>query len=74
MNGMIRTENVTINGKQFVRTYSDSGCMIERDGVLYAEAIDPIDSGRVYTESDTPIELTAEEALDIIVNGGKTNA
>ena len=26
--------------------------MIERDGVRYSEAIDPLDSGRVYTETD----------------------
>ena len=71
---MIKTEKLTISGRQLIRTYSDTGYMIERDGVEYEEAIDPIDSGRVYTESDTPVELTAEEALDIIVNGGKTDA
>ena len=53
---MIKTENLTINGKEFVRTYSDSGMMVERDGVMYSEAIDPADSGRTYTETDEPIE------------------
>ena len=53
---MIKTENLTINGKEFVRTYSDSGMMVERDGVLYEEAIDPADSGRTYIETDEPIE------------------
>lgn len=47
---MIKTELLTINGKEFVRTYSDTGKMLERDGVLYEEAYDPADSGRTYTE------------------------
>lgn len=65
---MIRTEELTINGKAFVRTYSDSGYMVARDGVEYEEAIDPADSGRVYTESDKTLpELTAESALEIIL-------
>lgn len=32
------------------RTYSDIGLMIERDGERYAEAIDPADLNRQYTE------------------------
>lgn len=71
---MIHIETITLNGRQYTRTYSDTH-YIERDGVEYEEAIDPIDSGRVYTESKTSLpELTAEEALDIIVNGGSDNA
>ena len=53
---MIKTETLTINGQEFIRTYSDSGLLIERDGILYEEAIDPADTGRTYTESDRPIE------------------
>ena len=53
---MIVTENLTINGKAFVKTYSDEGFMIERDGVRYSEAIDPAEFGRQYTETDEPIE------------------
>ena len=30
--------------------------MIEREGVQYSEAIDPITSNRVYTETKTKIE------------------
>lgn len=52
---MIKTEQITINGKAFIRTYSDRGVMIERDGAVYSEAIDPIGSGRTYTETDTPV-------------------
>lgn len=59
------------DGVRLVRTYSDAGKMIERDGVVYEEAIDPEDSGRVYTETEYTIdrELSAEEALDIILGG-----
>lgn len=57
------------DGVRLVRTYSDRGRMLERDGVVYSEAIDPEDSGRVYTESAVDVELTAEEALAIITGG-----
>ena len=30
--------------------------MIERDGVRYSEAVDPIGSNREYTETDEPVE------------------
>lgn len=53
---MIRTEIVTIRGKEYNKTYSDEGFMIERDGVQYSEAIDPIGSGREYTETETKVE------------------
>ena len=43
------------DGVRLVRTFSDTGHLIERDGVLYHEAIDPENEGRVYTESDTLI-------------------
>lgn len=54
---MIVTENLTINGKAFVRTFSNSGYMVERDGVQYSEAIDPAEFNRQYIETDEPIEL-----------------
>lgn len=54
---MIKTE-VLSNG--LIRTYSDSGMKVERDGVLYDEAIDPQNEGRVYTESAEPVELPLE--------------
>lgn len=53
---MIVTEQLTINDRQFTKTYSDSGFMVERDGVQYSEAIDPAEFGRTYTETDIPIE------------------
>lgn len=59
---MIKTETVTINDREFRRTYSDEGYMIERDGVQYSEAIDPIGfEDRVYTETDVKIEEPIED-------------
>jgi hypothetical protein len=74
---MIVTEFMTINGKAFVRTYSDSALMVERDGVRYVEAIDPAEFGRVYTETDEPIEHGMTEieekakAYDVIMGVAK---
>ena len=65
---MIYTETITLNGKQYDRTYSDR-YYIERDGAQYAEAVDPLDSGRVYTETNVLLsveEVTSDEALNII--------
>ena len=68
---MIVTDNYETreDGVQLVRTYSDLGRKIMRDGVAYDEAIDPADSGRVYTEVNEPTELTADEALEILTGG-----
>ena len=56
---MIQTEHITINDLPLTRNYSDGGYYIQRNGVQYAEAIDPADSGRTYTETDVPIEGAA---------------
>jgi hypothetical protein len=72
MESMIITQNITISGRALIRTYADAGMLIERDGARYAEAIDPAELGRTYTETDEPIyeeELSAEEALEIITGG-----
>lgn len=61
---MIQTENITINGRQMTRTYSDSGHYIQRDGIQYAEAIDPAELGRTYTETDEAIETEKQNAPD----------
>ena len=53
---MIQAEIITINGRQFQRTYSDTGFLIERYGAQYSEAVDPLDSGRTYTETEVPME------------------
>lgn len=59
---MVKIENITVNGKDFIRTYSDRGYMIKRDGVQYIEAIDPIGFERTYTETETSIENEVAEA------------
>lgn len=72
---MIITETVTIRDRDFIRTYSDSNRYVVRDGVSYSEAIDPIGTGRVYTEGEIMPEETADmteveakaKAYDILV-------
>lgn len=50
---MLKTEpyKTREDGVNLIRTYSDKGMMLERDGVLYEEAIDPEGSGRIYKET-----------------------
>ena len=52
---MLVTETVTIDEREYIHNYSGIGNYIERDGICYEEAYDPPESGRVYTETDTPI-------------------
>lgn len=61
---MIVPENHIINGKAFIKQYSDKGMMIERDGALYSEAYDPAELGRQYTETDIPIETEENTATE----------
>ena len=58
---MIIQTTKEINGIVYDYAYSDSGYMIERDGARYSEAIDPLDSGRLYTETDEPIDVGTKE-------------
>ena len=48
---MTREDGVVLN-----RTFSNKGMMIERDGELYADAIDPVELGRIYAETNVPAE------------------
>ena len=61
---MIVKTTKEINGIEYEYTYSDAGMMIERDGARYSEALDPMGSGREYTETDEPIETVTEEATE----------
>ena len=62
---MIIQTKKEINGVVYDYAYSDSSYMIERDGVRYSEAVDPLDSGRLYTETDEPIDVdTREETVE----------
>lgn len=67
---MIITEKVTIRNRDFIRTYSDENRYVVRDGVSYSEAIDPVDSGRVYTEGD----IMPEEVTDMTETEAKAMA
>ena len=67
---MIITENVTIRDREFIRTYSDEGRYVVRDGVSYSEAIDPIGTNRVYTEG----EIMPEETNDMTEVEAKAKA
>ena len=70
---MIIQEHFLINEVDFIRSYSDSGYMIHGGSpeADYAEACDPAELGRTYTETDIPIgdDVTAEEALSILLGG-----
>ena len=61
---MIVKTTKEINGIVYSYTYSDSCYMIERDGVRYSEAVDPLDSSRVYTETDEAVEIGTSEATE----------
>ena len=60
---MIIQTTKEINGVVYDYAYSDSGFMIERDGIRYSEAVDPLNSGRVYTETDELIEIKTDNAI-----------
>jgi len=71
----IKTETFSINGRDFIRTYSDSGRYVVRDGVEYSEACDPAEFGRTYTEGEIMPEVEQEDTADEILNiilGGET--
>ena len=57
---MIKTEMIIVDNRQLRRTWSDAGFMIERDGEMYSEAVDPAEFDRVYTETDILIEVVED--------------
>ena len=61
---MIVKTTKEINGVVYDYTYSDSDMMIERNGEMYSEAVDPLDSDRTYSETDNPSETANEEATE----------
>ena len=72
---MIITENITINGTPFTYTHSDSNRYVVRDGINYAEAYDPTEYGRTYTEGEEipndDYDIDDEETLNIILGGAE---
>lgn len=59
------------DGVKLYRVYSNEGKRLIQNetGVVYDEAIDVESAPYTYSESEEVIELSAEEALDIIVGG-----
>ena len=49
------------DGVVLIRTYSNLNYKIERDGILYDEAIDPEDAHRIYNETNELIEVEEVE-------------
>ena len=78
---MIQTENITINDREFKRTYSDENFYIlqEQTGIEYEEAVDVMTANYTYIETNKPIEKGEKEKTDIeqkaeawdILTGGK---
>lgn len=67
----IVTEHFMLNDIEFIRTTSDQGRYVVRDGMFFEEACDPAELGRTYTEGDIiPDDQTIEdkaEAYDILM-------
>lgn len=59
------------DGVKLYRTYSDEGRQLLQNetGNIYTEAIDVEGAPYTYTETGEAVELTAEEALEIILGG-----
>ena len=59
---MIIQENITINNKQFVKTYSDDEFYIKKKGTdeVYVEAIDLPTSNFEYVETEDKIKKPEE--------------
>ena len=62
---IIKTTKI-INEIEYDYAYSDAGMKIMRDGVMYDEAVDPLNSGREYTETNEPIKAPEEAESEII--------
>ena len=70
---MIIQERYTLNGRDFIRTYSDDNRYVAGGEPYgeYAEANDPAEFNRQYTEgermTDDEIAAQAEEVMDILL-------
>ena len=67
---MLRQEEVIVEGRTLVKTYSDAGMYVRQieTGVLYDSATD-VPGRYTYEESDVPLDddITPEEALAILM-------
>ena len=76
---MVKSGITDINGRQYRRTYSDSGYYIERDGMQFSEAIDFLGTDFVYTETnikidEEPSEQSIEERLTAVEKSAEFTA
>lgn len=75
---MVKSEITNINGKQYRRTYSDSGYYIERDGMQFSEAVDFLGADFVYTETNIKIDdepnMTLEDRLTAVEKSSEVTA
>lgn len=61
---MLITELIEINDTTYIRNYSDQGLFIERDGIKFTEAIDPVGTDRIYTETEEVIPNYESEMVE----------
>lgn len=56
-------EHLLVGDRDFIRTYSDAGFMIHGGSPEgdYAEATDPAELNRTYTETDIPIDSDEDD-------------
>ena len=76
---MVKSGITDINGRQYRKTYSDSGYYIERDGMQFSEAIDFLGTDFVYTETnikidEEPSEQSIEERLTAVEKSTEVTA
>lgn len=71
---MIVQEHFNVNGRDFVRTYSDDSRFVVGGDPYgeYTEACDPAEYGRTYTEGEyMPDDSNSDEILDILLGGAE---
>ncbi|MGI6042108.1 MAG: hypothetical protein ACOYBH_07810 [Candidatus Alectryocaccobium sp.] len=61
---MVVSEIITIGDKQYKHTYSDSGCYIENEGVFFSNALESINSDRVFIETELQIKTDDTKIFD----------
>lgn len=67
---MIIQTRYTVADRVFIRTESDAGRYVIRDGVSYCEANDPAEYNRQYTEGEIMNDdVDDSEALEILLGG-----
>ena len=72
---MIVEKKTKINGRDFIKRYSDEDFYLEREECLYEEALDPYElkDERIYTETDIPIEHPETEPEEDTLNIEETD-